>query len=165
MTRRGLIIGVIVVVIVIVGLLAWQKSREPFVPRDFNEVVAELKDPKKIERYTEQLVEAYKNDTYGGDTPEETLNLFIAALKAGDTDLAAKYFLLEKQAQMAEELKVGKEKGNLDFLLGYLEKVNPGRPTGAGERYTFTMAEKGVAVMSFDLILNPYSNKWKIESL
>lgn len=28
--------------------------------------------------------EANKNDFYGGDTPEETIDLFIAALKKGD---------------------------------------------------------------------------------
>ena len=28
--------------------------------------------------------ERYMADTYGGDTPEETLELFISALKAGD---------------------------------------------------------------------------------
>jgi len=33
-------------------------------------------------------------DTYGGKTPEETLNLFIEALKKEDLELASKYFVL-----------------------------------------------------------------------
>lgn len=52
----------------------------------------------------QKLVEAYKNDTYGGDTPEETLQLFIDALKAGDTELAAKYFVLDEREKMREDL-------------------------------------------------------------
>ena len=30
--------------------------------------------------------ERYMADTYGGDTPEETLELFISALKSGDVE-------------------------------------------------------------------------------
>ncbi|MDP3661768.1 MAG: hypothetical protein Q8R17_02885, partial [bacterium] len=108
------------------GLWYWKAQNEPFVARDFDEVVKELKDPKKIQEYSDNLVEAYKKDFDGGDTPEETLNLFIAALKAGDTDLASKYFLLEKQAEMASELKIGKEKGNLPKLIAILEKKKIG---------------------------------------
>ena len=38
---------------------------------------------------------AMREDTYGGKTPEETLNMFIDALKKGDIELASKYFMLD----------------------------------------------------------------------
>ena len=41
---------------------------------------------KEVERIKKEITD----DPYGGDTPEETLRLFIDALKQGDTDLAAK---------------------------------------------------------------------------
>ena len=43
-----------------------------------------------IERYEELM----RQDTYGGKTPEETLKLFVEALKKEDIELAAKYFSL-----------------------------------------------------------------------
>lgn len=146
-------------------ILYRQTKQEPFVARDFDEVALELKgDPEKMERYSKQLAEAYKNDAYGGDTPEETLNLFIAALKAGDTDLAAKYFLLEKQGEMGEEFKIGQQKGTLMTFIEILEKSNtPSRNTEGGY-YMFTY-DTPDSLMSIDLILNPYTKKWKIESL
>lgn len=154
-------------VVLVVGVLVWYISatEEPFVPRDFNEVVAELKDPKKIQEYSDRLVEAYKKDTDGGDTPEETLNLFIAALKAGDTDKAAKYFLLEKQGQMTEELKISKQNNVLPLLIGDLEKEKKVIQISEAQYRFRTYDEKGVAEFSFDLIINPYTQKWKIESL
>src|SRR3990167_283218 len=48
--------------------------------------------------------ERYMADTYGGDTPEETLELFISALKTGDIDLASKYFVLDKQDEWRGKL-------------------------------------------------------------
>lgn len=45
----------------------------------------------QIEENRARLLEAQKNDTYGGKTPEETLDLYITALKAGDIELASKY--------------------------------------------------------------------------
>jgi len=42
-------------------------------------------------------VEQFKNDTVGGKTPEETLKMFVAALKKGDVELASQYFSLDKK--------------------------------------------------------------------
>jgi hypothetical protein len=58
----------------------------------------------QTEERMRELEKQYADDPYGGDTPEETLRLFIEALKAGDTDLAAKYFILDKQEQWTEDL-------------------------------------------------------------
>ena len=70
-----------------------------------------------------QIEKAYREDPYGGITPEETLQLFIDALKKGDTDLAAKYFVLDKQEEMRVDLDLVKEKGLLDELLVDLERT------------------------------------------
>jgi hypothetical protein len=56
-------------------------------------------------------------DVYGGTTPQETWSLFVAALEAGDTDLAAKYFVVEKQEKWKDILKKGKESGYLELQL------------------------------------------------
>ncbi len=41
-------------------------------------------------------LDPFKNDTYGGATPEETFDLYLAALKKGDLELASKYFWANK---------------------------------------------------------------------
>src|SRR3989344_9643294 len=70
--------------------------------------------------YWTNLAELYKKDTYGGKMPEETLQLFIDALKKGDTDLAAKYFVPEKQKQEAEGLKISRDKNLLSWYLNII---------------------------------------------
>ena len=40
----------------------------------------------------------YAEDPHGGDTPEETLQLFADAMRKGDPELAAKYLLTTDQA-------------------------------------------------------------------
>ncbi|QQG46628.1 MAG: hypothetical protein HYY55_02175 [Candidatus Niyogibacteria bacterium] len=72
---------------------------------------------QKALRYYADLEKQYANDTYGGQTPEETLQLFIDALKAGDIELASKYFVVEKQGEWLQKLQVTKEKNGLtDFV-------------------------------------------------
>src|SRR3990167_10004055 len=78
-------------------------------------------DYKELKRL-EELRDKYMADTYGGSTPEETLQLFIDALKKGDTELASKYFVLDKQGKQAAELRIGKDKGNLAGLVEYVSR-------------------------------------------
>jgi len=47
----------------------------------------------------EEYEKAYKNDFVGGNTPEETIDLFIDALKKGDYELASKYFVIDEQGR------------------------------------------------------------------
>jgi len=49
--------------------------------------------------------QSYKNDTYGGKTPEETYQMFLTALKAKDIELASKYFVLEEQERYKQALQ------------------------------------------------------------
>ena len=45
---------------------------------------------KKTEEFQMALSKPYREDTYGGKTPEETWGLFLDALKKGDVELASK---------------------------------------------------------------------------
>ncbi len=66
------------------------------------------------EEFVREWQKQYENDTYGGKTPEETLALFIAALKSGDTDLAAKYMIIDQQDEVKSDLKEAKNAGRLN---------------------------------------------------
>lgn len=112
--------------------------------------------------YTDEKL--WREDTYGGETPEETLRLFIEALKAEDIDLAAKYFVLDKQAKWKNKLLIIKEKGLLGAMVADLEKLKKTREETEETFYTLTNEEN---IVSIQLILskNPTNGKWKITEL
>ena len=77
---------------------------------------------KKIEAEDYKLAMA---DTYGGKTPQETLDLFITAVEKGDYELASKYFIQDKQKKWKDELIDIKKSDKLDiFLKPLLESKN-----------------------------------------
>ena len=53
------------------------------------------KEYKSAEKFNQAIIDMFKNDTYGGKTPEETFNMFVGAIKNEDVDLAVKYFVLD----------------------------------------------------------------------
>lgn len=119
-----------------------------------------LSDLKKWEKM-------YAEDSYGGETPEETLRLFIDALKNGDTDLAAKYFIIDKQEEWREDLAKIKEKGLLQDMIRDAEKLNSKYPLmeGNNNRFIFeAFNENGELILQADIAKGP-NGKWKILDL
>lgn len=107
------------------------------------------------------LEKQYAEDPFGGDTPEETLALFISALKAGDTDLAAKYFVLDAQEQWREDLAVMKEKELLDEMIKDLERKKY-RHDLSENQATLSIANDNKEVALTILIGRGTNNKWKL---
>ncbi len=119
-----------------------------------------LAEMKKLEK-------AYAQDPYGGETPEETLRLFIDALKKGDTDLAAKYFVLDVQPEWKEGLAKIKERGLLDEMVRDLERLKNKYPLIEGDDKRFVLEaynDGGELVMQADLGKS-LNGKWKILDL
>ena len=115
-----------------------------------------LAEMKKLEK-------AYAQDPYGGETPEETLRLFIDALKKGDTDLAAKYFVLDAQPEWVEGLKKIKEKELLDEMVKDLERTKPYRSQAENQIFFTVGNENGEAITTIDLV--KIYGRWKIRDL
>lgn len=84
-------------------------------------------NPEAIEdREMEEFVEIYEGwqeqlaeDAYGGETPQETLNMFVEALRDGDLELASKFFSPEIDEENTEEMTW---QGHLEYLEGMKEK-------------------------------------------
>lgn len=114
---------------------------------------------------------AMKNDTYGGKTPQETLDLFIGALEKEDLDLASKYFILEESGEQNKEwnssLYEAKKKNETDILIKYLLVAEPNLEDVISDSdYKFiSLDENKDIVLYIDLEFNKYSGVWKIESL
>jgi len=143
------------------GFLIWRDS-QVFVPVENPDT--ELQGKAYI-KYWEKLNEAYKKDEYGGATPEETLNLFIEALKAGDLELASKYFVVEKQPFVLRDLELGKENGYINLLLEDFASIDSGS-YWSDVKYVFvTLDSASVVEFTYELILNKQTNKWKMYEL
>lgn len=119
----------------------------------------------QILREDQALENAYRKNTYGGATPEETLQLFITALKAGDADLAAKYFVPEKEKEMREVIKIGMKNNNIDKLISILNKEKKGNEVSENIFVLDTFDDNNNAEFSFRFLKNKFTQKWLIESL
>ena len=78
-------------------------------------------DIKKLEAEANR---PYLVDTYGGKTPQETLQLFISAVEREDFELASKYFILSKQEEWKAALVGAKEANKLSVLLKPVKEAN-----------------------------------------
>lgn len=113
---------------------------------------------------------AMKEDTYGGKTPEETLQMFIEALKKEDIELASKYFILDENGnpdpKWIDGLKKTREEGKLQEIATLLLKAKPDlKARSYDEDFKFSVYENGELKAYINLEFNKYSGIWKIESL
>ncbi len=124
---------------------------------------------KAFQDYQKQVEEAYKNDTYGGATPEETLRLFIEALKAEDIELASKYFALDdnlSRYKWVEFLENIKQRELLQVMANDIESKAVSVGASYEGNYAFEIYNNdGTVAVTIELTKNPYSNIWKVESL
>lgn len=130
---------------------------EPY--REQNEQLAEYYE--YLDEQASQKEALYKADTYGGDTPEQTLELFITALEAEDYELASKYYIPEVQ----QKAKDGFEKMQhpeiyISILKGFEQR---GSLFANGQEYEVQFYENGVQKHVERFLLNSYTQKWKLE--
>ncbi|MEI6528727.1 MAG: hypothetical protein WCO10_03635 [bacterium] len=88
-TKKWIWISLGILLAIFIGLLLIGKYSIP-INLFFNRVVQE-KVYNQMVAQRDALLAAQKADNIGGKTPEETLDMYIAALKAGDVNLASKY--------------------------------------------------------------------------
>ncbi|MDP3704503.1 MAG: hypothetical protein Q8R24_01165 [Legionellaceae bacterium] len=124
----------------------------------------ENRQMREAERIIKELKRQEREDPYGGVTPEETLQLFIEALKKGDTDLAAKYFVFDLQKKWKDKLDEAKNKGLLDKAISDLERAEKSKVTDK-EAYFVVVNEKNIVSMEIIMVPNPHNGKWKILEL
>ena len=108
MKDNKILISVLVVVAMIfAGWYFYNKSVEEFeLITDEGEMSRFVMNhsQEELDEYYRKADELKAQDTFGGKTPEETLELYIDALKEGDMELASKYFRLEDQEGELGEL-------------------------------------------------------------
>lgn len=141
------------------GYFAWQGEQSKY---DIQNAVSGAYW-QYLQNKSASLEKQYREDTYGGATPEETLKLFVAALEKKDYTLASKYFIPEKQVENLKKMPEGIKSGGLMALVnayhnGKIELTTVG---DSAEIKIYGVAEK--APFLFRLIKNRFTNEWKIE--
>lgn len=148
--KRGAVVALAVFAAVLLGTYAF-KDRGT----DGGAVIAEF----------EAAMEA---DDVGGATPDETLALFIAALRVEDADGAAQYFMLDDELSREKwvvRLNDLKRRGSLQNMADDIaQNAVPGTPTYEGDYKFFLRNEDGTIGLEIDMELNPFSGVWKLQS-
>lgn len=116
-------------------------------------------------QYYKDLEQRYAEDTYGGSTPEETLQLFIAALESGNIDLASKYFLVEKQEEWKKNLENIKKNKVLEIMISDLKRAEREKDLVEGESARFTIVNENNEVGAMIRIVKIPNGTWKIGDL
>lgn len=126
-------------------------------------------------QYYDELQQRYQDDTYGGSTPEETLALFIDALKKGDVDLASKYFEIKKQDEAKNTLiTLSKNEKYISEISKAVIKKRNSEGTAEFTYQSFLQEPTKVEGTNIiipvgpilnSLVLQKINNKWKISEL
>lgn len=114
---------------------------------------------------SDALEQQYRNDNYGGETPEETLRLFVEALEAKDLELASKYYLPEHQADQFAELNESNQNGYLSMYISILNKDQESIIFEDKTTAEIRFIENGDQIHLEQFQINPFSKKWKISKL
>ena len=99
-------------------------------------------------------------DTYGGKTPQETLDMFIAAVEKGDYELASKYFVVERQIEWKDNLVSIAKDNKLNIFLNPLKEARNNIGEYSENKKIYLINNP----ISVDLILY-HSNLWKIDEI
>lgn len=120
----------------------------------------------KYEIWLKEYLKPYKEDYIGGDTPEQTIDLFIEALKKGDYNLASKYFEIEQQEKWKKDFNEAERKNIEEWILELEKgKENWHKDFLSDKKVEFWYNVKnGEPSRDINLIKN-LNNKWKIGSL
>jgi len=118
-------------------------------------------------KFGQEVEKLYRQDKDGGKTPEETMALFLDALRSGDTDQASKYFILDKQDQWREDLVKIKADGYLDEMVEDVGGATLAEKNEAEATYYMKSFDESGKELSTPIILNfnQKSGVWKISVL
>ncbi len=168
-SRKGKILLLLLLVVVLFTGYHYSHWFVPVEFKDYGEWLAEKpRSLGEIQRYSDALVDAYEWDTFGGSTPEETLALWVEAVRAGDLEKASLYFLVDAQVDSLEGMKISKENNVLSRIISDIEDGGvmsvSEYPSARFDTSTSAEAqESGRPGFELEFIKNPYTDVWKLE--
>ncbi|MDP3989084.1 MAG: hypothetical protein Q8P93_02525 [bacterium] len=129
-------------------------------------LVQEITDPEAAyKRTVDQYTHLYTYGVKGGETPRETLDLFITALDEGDIDEALLYVDPEQRDRYEADMREGLENGNLELVLEDYRNIDHENKVG-DSRYEFYSTDlKTGTRLTYGLFYNDLANIWMFESI
>lgn len=163
MKNRKIKFGIIAAVLAIIGLAAGYALGVVTMVEVIGPYIGKIRYEKAMEEY----LKPYKEDFTGGNTPEETIDLFIEALKKGDYELASRYFVVERQEEWRKNLIDIKNDNKSQELIDELESAkNIWHKEILSDKSVEFWYDVKEGDPSRDINLTKNINrKWKIESL
>lgn len=163
--KKIAIIIIPILVVILLGLILYLGGFEYI-----KNTIQGLRAVHVYNEFMKNYEETLTDDIYGGSTPQETLNMFIAALEKGDIELAGKYFALDKNLSRKEwedGLKIAQEQGRIEEIIKVVEGTTlSAEDLGLATESRFIVLNKdGLVEHSILLTFNQYSKVWKIESM
>lgn len=119
----------------------------------------------KVLSSVEKLKQAYRDDTYGGITPAETLEMFVTAFRAEDLDLASKYFVIEKQEEYLAKMQNWVKLGKKEEIAKLLDRAVWSGESEASQDQMDVWNEDREIELSVFFFWNEESKKWKLNSM
>jgi len=159
------VLGFLIIIVVVAGgFFVWDKyfSQQAKLNRQNAENYLKYLD------WQRNYEKAMREDTYGGKTPEETLQMFIEALKREDIELASKYFMLDERGsrqKWIDLLSRVEQENNLQRMVNDIEKYDEAKKTFDPYYLFLYYNEDGSVGLQITMHFNSYSQVWKIESL
>ena len=109
-----------------------------------------------LQEQSDAALQSAMADTYGGSTPQETLQMYIDAVEKGDYELASKYFIESKRASELAMLQNSTEE-NTDNIILMLKEAEKTSGSWSENKKEFTFNDP----ILVDLVLYP-NNVWKL---
>ena len=106
-----------IVFVVIISVIAWEVYKENQLPQKAMELQRQIDQEREEER------QRLMADTYGGETPQETLRMYIEAVEKGDYELASRYFIEGNQKKEVDSFR-GATEQRLTSYVGYLKQAS-----------------------------------------
>ena len=146
--------------------------------------IEQWKFNQAAEKFNKAIEEMFRQDTYGGKTPEETYKLYREALMKGDIELASKYYWWDKQEKARERLEKMKDEGQFERYVNNLPEWSEMKEEEYwsldGKRYSYKYIQKedkeyydeflekwdilpaGEYEGELTFLFNKYANTWKL---
>ena len=149
-----LVMGLFIVFVLAISALVIARAYEKWRGMENVEKLA-----KALRQYEREIIEARMADTYGGKTPQETLQLYIDAVERGDYELASKYFVEEKREAELKSLK-NAARENIVSVINVLKGMVLSEGSFSPDKKEYVISRPLLA----DFVLYP-NGVWKISEI
>lgn len=145
-------------VLFILGAVVWLLRGAPGIRIPTPEERARQKALEELER-------PFREDPYGGNTAEDTWQMFLDALRKGDIDLASKYFAPDRQERWKTNFERIKAAGMLDEMIADLSRAVKSKIESTDTLVIYVATNEENIVITNIKIFKSLNGKWKIDSI